>query len=175
MKITKKNRKLIIGVLSTVVGMIGGFFLFRLLSKRNSTTAIAPTIVATTGGGGGGTTVENNYNGGGNGNLYYPFSIQTAYLDNISYLPYSNVDDALDKNLEDSGFTNKTETIYATSMDTGNKAYQNVNGTILFPEGNYFYETTFEMLVIDQLGVMHFYNDIDKTGLNAQIINDKHS
>lgn len=162
---------MLIGILSTVVGVVGGFFLFRYLSKRNKTSPTTTGVVATTTATGGGTVIENV----NNGNAYNPYSIRTAYLDNALYLPYADLEDALDKNLEESGFTNKTETIYATSMNNGNKAYQNVNGTVLFPAGKYFYESTFEMLLIDQQGVMSFYNDVDKVGLNAQIINRNHS
>ncbi|WP_337045383.1 hypothetical protein [Emticicia sp. 17c] len=106
---------------------------------------------------------------------YNPFSIKKAYQNGSTYVAYSSLQDALDKNLEGSGFTNQTTTLYATSMDNNKIAYLDAQGATLFPAGKYFYDTTFEMLLIGQDGVMHFQSDVTKSNLNAQTIKESYT
>ncbi|MBA4849025.1 hypothetical protein [Emticicia sp. BO119] len=101
------------------------------------------------------------------------FIIKDAY--GGSNTPYASLNDALDKNLEGSGFTNRNASIYASAMNNGVKAYTSALGLTTFPAGNYFYDTNFEMLSIDVNGVMTFSSDVTKSGLNSQNITDSYN
>lgn len=102
-----------------------------------------------------------------------PFVIKDAYL-NGNYAPYGSLNEALDKNLEGSGATNRDATVYASSMQTGQKAYTSAAATQPFPQGNYFYPLTFEMLSIAVDGTMTFSTDVSKNGINPMDIKDSY-
>lgn len=99
------------------------------------------------------------------------FTIQDAYLDGATYIPYASLVDAMDKNFDESGFTNRNATLYASAMDTNQIAYSNAIGTVLFPEGNYFYGEEFKYLSINAQGVMFLFSDITKPALTPININ----
>lgn len=102
-----------------------------------------------------------------------PFIIKDAYLDG-TYQPYASLTEALDKNLEGSGVTNRDATIYASSMVTGQKAYTSGAATTPYAQGKYFYLDTWEMLNIAVDGTMTFSTDVNKTGLNPLDIKDSY-
>ncbi|MBA4849491.1 hypothetical protein [Emticicia sp. BO119] len=167
----KKIRNKIIGAVS-IIGVVGiTVAIIRYFSKKKSTPVIldksSTVVVGASGGGGSGTGTPNVPPS----NTLSAFTIKKAYLDNGIYLSYVSIDEALDKNLDEE-VTNQNGTVYTTSMDDGSIAFNEVSGNTFYPTGFYFYEPTTEMLLIDQQGVMHFYHDIDKNGLNAQPIKD---
>lgn len=158
--------------MGTLIGIVSGMavvgivvVLIRHFSRKKVTTPASSTTVITgsAGGGGGGVTVPTVYNA---------YTIKKAFLSNSNYVPYATLEEALDKNLENSGFTNQDGTVYASSMENDKVAFNDAIGNTLFPSGNYFYEPTFEMLYIDVNGVMTFSSIVNKTGLNSQNIND---
>lgn len=104
--------------------------------------------------------------------VYSPFTIQDAYLNGSTYQGYASLVDAMGKNFDNSGFTNRNVTIYATAMNTGQIAYSNAAGTILYPQGNYFYGNNFEYLSINAQGVMTLFSDVSKDGINQLDIKD---
>lgn len=106
-------------------------------------------------------------------NALTAFTIKDAWLNGSNYEPYATLVDAMDKNFENSGFTNRNATIYAAAMTNGLVAYTNANGTTLYPQGRYFYDTTFEYLYVNPQGVMSIFPDISKpTNLNLFTINE---
>ena len=94
------------------------------------------------------------------------FTFKDAWLNGATYENYASLVDAMDKNFENSGFTNRTATLYTTSMNTNNIAYSNAGGTILYPQGNYFDDTNFRYFSINAQGIMFLFGDEDNSGLN---------
>jgi hypothetical protein len=107
-------------------------------------------------------------NGGTNSLTAFPF--KDAYLNGSTYVNYASLVDGRDKNYENSGFTNRTATVYTTAMETGNIAYSDAAGTIIYPAGNYFDDVEFRFFAINAQGVMYLFSDTEKTGLSEFII-----
>lgn len=168
----------ILWTITVIGGSLGLYFLVRYFRKKSVATAmVANTPVVSSS-----TTASSTTSSDTpvtvpvpNPVTYNPFSIQKAYQNGSTYVPYASLQDALDKNLEGSGFINQTATLYATSMDNNKIAYLDAQGATLFPAGKYFYDTTFEMLLIGQDGVMHFQSDVTKSNLNAQTIKESYT
>lgn len=103
------------------------------------------------------------------------FSIKNAYWSGSQFLSYSSLDDTLDKNLDET-FINRTATIYALNMTNGTKAYLDVSGTVVYPSGLYYYETTGQMLQVAADGTMTFTSDVTKpTNLSATTITESYN
>lgn len=100
------------------------------------------------------------------------FEFQDGYMVNGNYTPYASLVDAMDKNFEGSGFTNRNATLYAAEMVMNGKAYANAQGTAFYPAGNYFYGADFMYLAINSEGTMFLFADIEKAPVNAFSIND---
>ncbi len=98
------------------------------------------------------------------------FPFKDAYLNGSTYVNYASLVDGRDKNYENSGFTNRTATVYTTAMETGNIAYSDAAGTTLYPAGNYFDDVEFRFFSINAQGVMYLFSDTEKTGLSEFII-----
>lgn len=139
--------------------------IFRSLRKNTQVENTSYQVVASSSGGSGGS--------GSNTTTYNPFAINIQWLNGSTYQNYASLQDALDKNLEGEGFTNSSATIYATSMDNGNKAFTSAQGTTTYPAGSYYYETTGEMLSIASDGTMTFSSNITK--VNPISVNIKDS
>lgn len=103
------------------------------------------------------------------------FTIQDAYLDNGSYVPYASLVDAMEKNFEGSGFTNRNATLYAAAMDNGQHAYIDAAGTTKYPQGNYFYFEEFKYCAVDENGIMYAFADIEKPAVTPITITDGHN
>lgn len=90
------------------------------------------------------------------------FTIQDAYLSNGNYVPYASLVDAMDKNFDESGFTNRNATLYTVAMENGQNAYLDATGTTKYPEGNYFFYEEFKYLAVNANGVLYAFPDIEK-------------
>ncbi len=101
--------------------------------------------------------------------------IKNAYWSGSQFVPYSSLDDAIDKNFDES-FVNRTATIYALDMNTGTKAYLDVSGLVLYTAGIYYFETTGQRLQIANDGTMTFSSDVEKpTNLSATSVTESYN
>jgi hypothetical protein len=101
--------------------------------------------------------------GGGTTSTTLPsFVIKDMWLNGSNYTNYISLNDALDKNFENSGFTNRESVLFASAMNNSVKAYSNSEGTVLYPSGSYYFSATGEMLSITSDGIMTFSSDILK-------------
>lgn len=147
---------LIVTIISFFLVAIIQYLRKKKQTSNTSTVQTPPTPILTSYGGGGGVTSP----------TYYSFGFNDAY--GVSNTKYLNSTEAYDKNLSDSGITNRQITIYAESITNGKKAFTTNSATTTIPSGFYYYPAENLVIQVASDGTMTIiFDDVKPTDLTA--------